>query len=94
LSYGDATSASEEIHIPSEPLITQSEDVLWGTPVFAGTRVPVQTIFDYIKAGHTLEEFLDCFPSVSRDQTLAVLEWAKEAVLARATAMDNYSDGL
>lgn len=68
------------------PLVTRSEDVLWGTPVFAGTRVPVQTLFDYLEGSHHLEDFLDDFPTVSREQALAVLEQAKEAVIGRVAA--------
>jgi uncharacterized protein (DUF433 family) len=53
-----------------------------GTPVFAGTRVPVQTLIDYLEAGDRLDDFLDDFPTVSREQALQVLELAKEALLA------------
>jgi uncharacterized protein (DUF433 family) len=62
-----------------EPLITASPDRLSGTPVFAGTRVPVQTLIDYLEAGDPLEAFLDDFPSVSREHAIAVLELAKSA---------------
>ena len=68
------------------PLITKSEDRLSGTPVFAGTRVPVQTLIDYLEAGDPLEAFLDDFPSVSREHAVAVLELAKSALLAEAVA--------
>lgn len=69
-----------------EPLITKSPDRLSGTPVFAGTRVPVQTLVDYLEAGDSLDEFLSDFPSVSRDHAIAVLELAKSALLAGAVA--------
>jgi uncharacterized protein (DUF433 family) len=69
-----------------EPLITTSPDRLSGTPVFAGTRVPVQTLIDYLEAGDSLEIFLDDFPSVSREHAVAVLELAKTALLAKAAA--------
>ncbi|HKH45907.1 MAG TPA: DUF433 domain-containing protein [Thermoanaerobaculia bacterium] len=69
-----------------EPLITTSPDRLSGTPVFAGTRVPVQTLIDYLEAGDPLEVFLDDFPSVSREHAVAVLELAKSALLAQAVA--------
>ena len=52
-----------------------------GTPVFTGTRVPVQTLFDYLEAGDTIDEFLDGFPSVSRDQVVAFLEAARVRML-------------
>ena len=69
-----------------EPLITTSPGRLSGTPVFAGTRVPVQTLIDYLEAGDSLESFLDDFPSVSREHAVAVLELAKSALLAKAVA--------
>jgi uncharacterized protein (DUF433 family) len=69
-----------------EPLITTSPDRLSGTPVFAGTRVPVQTLIDYLEAGDTLDEFLKDFPSVSREHVIAVLELAKSALLTKAVA--------
>ena len=69
-----------------EPLITTSPDRLSGTPVFAGTRVPVQTLIDYLEAGDPLEAFLADFPSVSREHAVAVLELAKSALLSKAVA--------
>jgi uncharacterized protein (DUF433 family) len=51
-----------------------------GGPVFVGTRVPVYNLFDYLEAGDSLDEFLEQFPSVSRDQAVAALEFAKESV--------------
>jgi uncharacterized protein (DUF433 family) len=57
-----------------------------GTPVFAGTRVLVQTLIDYLEAGDPLDEFLKDFPSVSREHALAVLELAKSALIAKAAA--------
>ncbi len=55
-------------------------EILSGTPVFAGTRVPVQTFMDYLKAGDRLDDFLADFPTVTRDQVAAVLDLAGEAV--------------
>jgi len=55
-------------------------DILSGTPVFLGTRVPVRSLFDYLEGGDTLEEFLYQFPSVKREQAIAVLDAAYEAV--------------
>jgi len=57
-------------------------DILGGTPCFAGTRVPVRTLFDVLEKGHTLDDFLTGFPTVAREQALAVLELAKDKVLA------------
>ncbi|MDX6612552.1 MAG: hypothetical protein QOD75_1738 [Blastocatellia bacterium] len=54
--------------------INRSDDILGGTPVFAGTRVPVQSLFDYLEGGDTLDEFLDDFPAVSREHALKILE--------------------
>lgn len=68
------------------PLIITSPDRLGGTPVFGGTRVPVQTLIDYLEAGDSLDDFLEDFPSVSRDHAIAVLELAKSAILAQAVA--------
>jgi uncharacterized protein (DUF433 family) len=69
-----------------EPLITSSPDRLGGTPVFAGTRVPVQALLDYLEGGDSLDDFLLDFPSVSREHAIAVLEAAKSALLAKALA--------
>ena len=59
-------------------LISRSANILSGTPVFAGTRVPVQTIIDYVAGGHSLDEFLDDFPTVRREQALELLQQIKE----------------
>jgi uncharacterized protein (DUF433 family) len=58
--------------------------ILSGTPVFVGTRVPVQTLFDYLEGGETLDEFLRQFPSVSREQAVAAIDLARDSVLADA----------
>jgi uncharacterized protein (DUF433 family) len=63
-----------------EPLITISPDYLSGAPIFTGTRVPVQALFDYIEGGDPLDEFLEDFPNVSREHALAVLEIARRPV--------------
>ena len=62
-------------------LIVQSKKILGGTPVFAGTRVPVRALIDYLEAGRPSDEFLDDFPSVSRTRTKGVLELVKTHVL-------------
>ena len=66
------------------PAVHRDPDIMGGTPVFVGTRVPFQTLLDYLEAGDPLGEFLDDFPSVSRDQAVAALEQAKAALIARA----------
>ncbi len=58
-------------------IVHRDPDILGGTPVFVGTRVPVKTLLDYLEAGDSLNEFLDHFPSVSHAQALAALEFAK-----------------
>ena len=68
------------------PLITSSPERLGGTPVFAGTRVPVQTLIEYLEAGHPLDQFLDDYPSVTREHAIAVLELAKQALVKQAPA--------
>jgi len=65
-------------------IISSSRDVMGGTPVFAGTRVPIQTLLDYIEAGDSIDEFLDGFPTVKREQVVAFLEEAKKRMLAAA----------
>lgn len=71
--------------MPDKPQVVHSDpDILSGTPVFVGTRVPVQSLFDYLEAGDTLDEFLRQFPSVKRDQAVAALELARETLLTRA----------
>jgi uncharacterized protein (DUF433 family) len=68
----------------SAQLITTNPDILDGTPVFAGTRVPVKTLTDYLEAGDSIDAFLDDFPSVSRAQVIAFLEEAREQLIAAA----------
>ncbi|MDQ3907612.1 MAG: DUF433 domain-containing protein [Acidobacteriota bacterium] len=64
-----------------EQIITSSPEIMGGTPVFAGTRVPVQTLVDYLKAGESIDDFLDGFPTVSREQVVAFLEEAEEQIV-------------
>lgn len=67
------------------PLITVSSEYLGAEPVFTGTLVPVQALFDYIEGGDPLDEFLDDFPNVSREHAVAVLEMARQAAIAEAS---------
>ncbi len=64
-------------------LINRDPEILGGTPVFMGTRVPVQTLIDYLEGGETLDEFLDNFPSVSREQVKAILGLVKHLLIVR-----------
>lgn len=66
-------------------VIHSNREIMGGTPVFIGTRVPFQTLIDYIEGGETIDEFLDDFPTVARAQVIAALELAKDRVLASVT---------
>ena len=66
-------------------VISCDPEVMGGTPVFSGTRVPVQTLLDYLEAGDSIDEFLAGFPSVSRQQVIAFLEQAKDRLVADAS---------
>ena len=68
---------------PMQQAITRDPEIMHGTPVFRGTRVPVQTLFDYLEGGETLEDFLEGFPTVPRELALHALEEAKQLLLAR-----------
>ncbi len=67
-------------------VVHSDPDILGGTPVFVGTRVPVQALIDYIEGGHPLDEFLDDFPTVTREQAIAALEQATALLIADARA--------
>jgi uncharacterized protein (DUF433 family) len=68
-----------------QPLITATPDILGGTPVFRGTRVPVQTLIEYLAGGQTIDDFLEGFPTVTREQVIDFLEEAKAKMLAVAS---------
>jgi len=67
-----------------QPIVSRSPDVMGGSPVFHGTRVPVDTLLDYLEGGETIDDFLEGFPSVSRDQVIAFLEEARARMVATA----------
>ena len=69
--------------MPNESVIVSDSEILGGTPCFRGTRVPVDSLIDYLEAGDNLDEFLDNFPSVSREAAIAALEEAKALLTAR-----------
>ena len=71
---------------PQPPVVHSDPEILGGTPVFRGTRVPAQALIDYLEGGHPLDEFLEDFPSVSREQAIAAPEIAREALLRTAAA--------
>ncbi len=66
------------------PAVHSDPEILGGTPVFVGTRVPFRNLIDYLERNHSLDDFLDAFPSVSKEQAVAALEAAHEAVSADA----------
>lgn len=67
-------------------VVHSDPEILGGTPVFIGTRVPVKSLYDYLEAGDSLHEFLESFPSVSKEQAIATLELARSMTEAHATA--------
>jgi uncharacterized protein (DUF433 family) len=66
------------------PVVHSDPEILGGTPVFVGTRVPLQSLFDYLEGGETLDEFLRQFPSVKRERAIAALELARDALVTGA----------
>ena len=69
----------------TQPIVTSSPDILSGTPVFAGTRVPVQALIDYLEGGETIDDFLAGFPTVKREQIVAFLEEATARMIAKVS---------
>lgn len=67
-------------------VVHSDPDILGGAPVFIGTRVPLQALIDYLEGGHSIEEFLDDFPTVSREVAIAALEQAKAHLITDARA--------
>ena len=70
----------------NKPVVHSDPEIMGGVPVFVGTRVPVKTLYDYLEAGDSLNEFLESFPSVSREQAVAALELARSMTEAHAVA--------
>jgi len=70
--------------VNANALITIDPEILGGTPVFTGTRVPVESLFKYLEGNYTLEEFLECFPTVTREMAVGVLERSESALFATA----------
>jgi uncharacterized protein (DUF433 family) len=68
--------------VNSSTLITVDPEILGGTPVFTGTRVPIESLFKYLEGNYTLEEFLECFPTVTREMAVEVLERSESALFA------------
>lgn len=74
----------EPMKARSHTVVHSDPEISGGTPVFRGTRVPVQSLFDYLEGGETLDQFLDQFPSVSKEQALAALDLARDFIVTRA----------
>ena len=70
--------------LKNSSIVSTSVDVMGGTPVFTGTRVPIQTLLDYLKAGESIDDFLDGFPTVSRAQVIALLDEAEKQLVGTA----------
>jgi len=81
-----AMNAEETELLRRDAVIISDPEIMSGTPVFAGTRVPVEAMIDYLKAGDTLDEFLDQFPTVSRDRAVAALEQMGRQAIETARA--------
>lgn len=64
-----------------QSVVSRSSEIMGGAPVFNGTRIPVQTLLDYLEAGESIDEFLEGFPSVTREQVIAFLEEAKDRLI-------------
>ena len=73
-----------ETAIRKQPLVSTSPDIMGGTPVFAGTRVPIQTFIEYLEGGDSIDDFLNGFPTVSRSQVIEFLEEARDHAVAAA----------
>ena len=71
--------------------ISIDPEIMSGTPVFEGTRVPIQNLFDYIEGGDDLSEFLDDFPSVSKESAIALLEMAKKSLTTEKVLHENFA---
>ena len=68
----------------AEELINTDPEILGGTPVFSGTRVPIRSLFDHLEGGDSIDDFLEGFPSVQREQVVALLEMSQQRVLELA----------
>jgi uncharacterized protein (DUF433 family) len=79
-----ALLGGQRLMLENSPIVSTSPNIMGGTPVFAGTRVPIQTLLDYLKAGESIDDFLDGFPTVSREQVIALLEEAGKHLVSIA----------
>jgi uncharacterized protein (DUF433 family) len=79
-----AALRGKRLMLENNPIVSMSLDTMGGAPVFAGTRVPIQTLLDYLKAGESIDDFLDGFPTVSKEQVIALLEEAGKQLVSTA----------
>jgi uncharacterized protein (DUF433 family) len=79
-----AALRGKRLMLENSLIVSTSLDTMGGTPVFAGTRVPIQTLLDYLKAGESIDDFLDGFPTVSKEQVIALLEEAGKQLVSTA----------
>lgn len=89
IPFSDVDGRTMLNYIPSvipNDLITIDPEILGGTPVFKGTRVPIKTLFEYLEDNYPLEEFLECFPSVTREMACRVLERSEKSLLSAVAA--------
>lgn len=84
IAYLEAMTAEKRAALAD--IVTINKEIMHGTPCFSGTRVPVQTLLDFIEAGDTLDKFLHAFPRVEREQAVQFLEMAKEELLAECAS--------
>lgn len=82
LDYKYENSGEKRTMLKNSPIISASPEIMSGTPVFTGTRVPVQTLLDYLIAGESIDDFLDGFPTVTRGQVITLLEETGKQVIA------------
>jgi uncharacterized protein (DUF433 family) len=73
------------MRLAQSAIVSRSPDVMSGAPVFTGTRVPIQTLLDYLEGGESVDDFLEGFPSVTREQVVAFLEEAKALLVAKVS---------
>ncbi len=71
--------------------ISIDPETMGGTPVFSGTRVPLQTLFDYLEGGDSIEDFIDDYPSVTKENAIEVLEMAKQTITTEKTLNENFA---
>lgn len=85
LDRGVGRAYSVRMGLPDSPIVSRNPEVMSGSPVFTGTRVPVQTLLDYLEGGESIDDFLAGFPAVTRAQVVAFLEEGKTLLVAKVS---------